>query len=46
MILIYFEAYEPQKDAFEREKKLKRHRSALRNLRLRLKDPYLTGGVG
>lgn len=46
MALIYYEAYKFKKDAFEREKKLKHHGSALRNLKLRLKNSYLTGGAG
>jgi len=44
--LIYCEAFKSQKDAFEREKKLKHHGSALRNLKLRIQDSILAGGAG
>jgi putative endonuclease len=46
MELIYFEAYKSKQDAFEREKKLKHHGSALRNLKLRLKNIFWEGGAG
>ena len=39
--LIYVEAYKSKKEAFEREKKLKYHGSALRSLKLRIKDTLL-----
>jgi len=45
MELIYFEAYKYRQNAFEREKKLKHYGSALRNLKLRLKDIFSKGGA-
>jgi len=46
--LIYVEAYKSKKDAYEREKKLKYHGSALRNLKSRIKDTIYEseGGAG
>ena len=44
--LIYAELYKSKKDAFEREQKLKHHGSALRNLKLRIKDTLYRGGAG
>ncbi len=44
--LIYYEAFKSKKDAFEREKRLKYHGSALRNLKLRIQDAILSGGEG
>ncbi len=48
--LIYFEAYRSKEDAFMREKHLKHYSSALRNLKIRLKDtlnaaPMHRGGI-
>lgn len=43
--LLYAELFKSRKDAFEREKKLKYHGSALRNLKIRLKST-LNGGAG
>jgi len=44
--LIYFEAYKSKKDAFEREKCLKYHGSALKNLKLRLQITLKQRGAG
>lgn len=44
--LMYVEAYRCKKDAFEREKKLKKHGSALRSLKLRLKNTISKRGAG
>ncbi len=44
--LIYYEAFRSKKGAFEREKKLKYHGSALRNLKLRIQPAILSGGAG
>lgn len=44
--LIYFEAYKSRKEAFEREKHLKHHGSALRNLKLRLQSTLQQRGAG
>ena len=44
--LIYFEAYRLKKDAFEREKQLKKYGSALRNLKLRIINSVEEGGAG
>ena len=38
--------YLSRQNAFEREKKLKHHGSALRNLKLRLKEIFSKGGAG
>lgn len=46
MELIYVEAYKSKKDFFQREKMFKYYRGALKNLRLRLNDTFLTGGMG
>jgi len=43
---IYIEAYKSKKDAFEREKRLKYYGSALRNLKIRLKNTLQKGGAG
>jgi putative endonuclease len=44
--LIYAEIYKSKKDAFEREKKLKYHGSALRNLKLRIENTLQERGAG
>lgn len=44
--LIYFEAYKSKEDAFQREKHLKYHSSALRNLKIRLQNTLRKGGAG
>ena len=44
--LIYVEAYKSKKDAFEREKRLKHHGSALGHLKLRLKNTFMKGRAG
>ena len=44
--LIYFEAYKSKKEAFDREKRLKQYGSALRNLKLRIKDTLRKRGAG
>ncbi len=43
--IIYAEVYKSKKDAYEREKKLKHHGSALRNLKLRIKDTINTNAL-
>ena len=43
---IYVEAYKSKKDAFEREKRLKHHGSALRHLKIRLKNTFMKGRAG
>ena len=44
--LIYIEGYKSKKDAFEREKHLKYHSSALRHLKIRLQNILSQGGTG
>jgi len=44
--LIYFEAYKSKKDAFERERRLKRYGSGIRKLKLRLSGTFGIGGAG
>ena len=44
--LAYFEAYKSKKDAFEREKRLKYHGSAMKNLKKRLQATIHEGGAG
>lgn len=44
--LIYYEAYRSKKDAYERERRLKHHSSALRNLKIRIRNSILEGGAG
>jgi len=43
---VYAEVFKSKKDAFEREKRLKHHGSALRNLKLRLGGTLHQGGAG
>ncbi len=40
-ILVYYEAYRPEKDAREREQKLKYHGTSLSNLKRRIKYSFL-----
>jgi len=44
--LIYLEAYRSKSDAFRREKRIKQHGSAMRNLKLRLSDTLSEGKAG
>ena len=44
--VIYVESYRTKSDAFRREKRLKQHGSALRNLKLRLSDTLSEGKAG
>jgi len=46
MSLIYYETYISKLDAFNREKSLKQHGSALAKLKLRLKDTLQGGRAG
>jgi hypothetical protein len=43
---IYVEADKSRKDFFQREMRIKYHGGALRYIKLRLQDTFLTGGAG
>ncbi len=43
---IYVEAYKSKEDAFERERRLKHHGSALGHLKIRLKNTFMKGRAG
>ncbi len=45
-ILIYYEAYRLEKDAREREQKLKYHGTSLANLKRRIKNSFLESKMG